>query len=137
MNLQVQRLQEFESGLLPVRQVPWVLEPDVTGAGQDVLVFLLLLGDFLSPYFVHGIGELPNNVKLVEHQSRLRNLGLDRLDVGGPHVAADAVELGGPLWPEESKKRGDGVFGPPFTAPDEASGLQVIDVVVKLKRTVR
>src|SRR5512136_3217150 len=106
MDLQVQRLQEAERGFLSVRQVPRVLEPDIAGAGQDALVLLFLLGNFLTPDLVHGLGELSNDVELVEDQSRLRSLSLDSLDVGRPHVATDADKSGSSLGAEEVKERG-------------------------------
>ncbi len=105
-----------------------VFEPDVAGAGQNALVFLAFLGNFLAPDLVYGLRELPNDVELVEDQDCLRSLGLDRLDVGRPHVAADTGKTGGPFGSEEVKERGEGVFGPFFTAPDEASRPQVIDI---------
>lgn len=84
-----------------VRQVPRVLEPDVASAAKDTLMFLVLLGGFLAPDLVHGLCQLPDNVELVKDQRCLRCPGSDRVDVGLPHIVADANQIGCPRCAKE------------------------------------
>jgi hypothetical protein len=81
VDFQVERLQKIEASLLLVSQIPWILESDVTGAGKHFLMLGAFITDFLSSDLVHGLGELPDDMELVEDQHCLWRLCPDRLDV--------------------------------------------------------
>lgn len=128
MNRQIQLFQVIQRSLLFVSKVPWILEPDVSAAGNQFLVLFALFVDLLAPHDINGLCELFDDVEFVEDQCCLRCLGFDRFDEGWPHIAADAFQLARSFRPEEVKEAVKAIAGPAFGTPDKSPSFQVIDI---------
>ena len=101
------------------RQIPGVLEPDVAAVFHKFLMFFAFLTDLISPYLVNRLHQVANNMKFVEHKSCLRRAFPDHLDIGLPHIAADALKLACPLRPEIVEEAAQGILGSSSPAPDQ------------------
>jgi hypothetical protein len=66
----------------------------------------------MPAHLVHGPAQVLDDVELVEHQQSLRCMSLDDVDLGLPHVAADAFRL-----PRAAPHRGSRRMLPECTAP--------------------
>ena len=64
-----------------------------------------LLADLVAADLVDRLHEMAHDVELVEHQHRLGGADPDDIDVGLPHIAADAFERRGALGVEEIEER--------------------------------
>ena len=64
-----------------------------------------LVADLIAAHLVEGSAQVLDEVELFEHQHRLAGASLDGVDVGLPHVTADALQLRRALGTEEVKER--------------------------------
>ncbi len=87
-----------------------------------------LLTDLVAAHLVDGLHQVTDDVKLVEHQHRLGRPVLDDVDIGLPHIAANAFEDSGFPRPEEVEERFEGLLGASLAAPHQALALEVVDV---------
>lgn len=119
VDLEVHLLKAAESGPLFWRQVPGVLEPDVSAVLHEVLMFLAFLTDLITTDLVNRFHQVANNMKFVENKGCLRSTFLDHFDIGLPHIAADPLKLACPLRPEILEKAAQGILGPFNPTPDQ------------------
>lgn len=120
----VEPFELAEAEGLPVGQVPGILQPGESHAVHQRLV----LGSLLADLVVDGVYQLTQDMELVGYQHRARCTGLDEVDVGPLHVAADAFEDSGFLRAQNVEERFQRRFLAPLATPDQALALEVVDV---------
>ena len=92
------------------------------------LVLGSLLADLIAAHLVDGLHQVTHDVELVEDQHGLGRTVLDDVDVGLPHVAANAFERSGFLRPQIVEERLQRLLLSSFTAPHQSLALEVVDV---------
>ena len=58
------------------------------------------LTDLITANLVNRFHQVANNMKCIENKGCLRRAFLDHLDIGFPHIAADALKFACQLRPE-------------------------------------
>ena len=129
-DLEVHAKQVSESSLLLVQKVPWILEPEVARAGEDLGMSLAHLPGLHLPDLVDGFEQVADDVELVEDEDRLGHSSLDDVNVRSPHVAADSNDPGRPFWPPVGEELLQGRSFTSLTAPEEALVDEVVDLGV-------
>ncbi len=81
--------------------------------------------DFAAPDLVNRLVELAHNVEAIKDVERLRSFFDDDLEICGPHVATDKLELGAALRAKLSKKSQQRLGLAFRTAPEQPSGSGV------------
>ena len=77
------------------------------------------LADLISPDLLDRLHQMANDMKFIKNKACLRGAFLDDLDIGLPHIAADALEFACPFRPEILEKTAQGVFASFRSAPDQ------------------
>ena len=113
---------------LALGEVRGIFQPDEPRLVHQRLVLRPLLANLVASDLVERLHQVTHDVELVEHQYRLGRAVFDDLDVGLPHVAANAFNGSRFLRPQELEERLQCRLRAPLAAPQQALVLEVIDV---------
>ena len=119
IDLEIEALQFAQTTVLPLGEVPGILQPDEPRLVHQHLLRRAFLADLVAAHLVDRRHEMTHDVELVEHQHRLAGTDMDDIDIRLPHVAADAFQGRGALRAEEIEERMEGVsaYGPVRSTP--------------------
>ena len=101
VDFQVQAFKLTKSCGLLIGEIPRVFQPHVSSASDQLLIFCSLLANLITTDLIHGVHEMADDVKLVEHQHRLRSPVFYYVDIRLPHVTANALEVRNSFWSKE------------------------------------
>jgi hypothetical protein len=101
VDLQIEALQFAQTAVLPVGEIPGILQPDEPRLVHQHLLRGALLADLVAADLANRLHEMTDDVEFVEHQDRLGRPDRDHIDVRLPLLASlgcdDTVIIQRPL----------------------------------------